>query len=237
MGFVELLKSLVGKKGWDYDERRGKVRVHCRIQASLLHKGGLMGCDIKNISVKGMQLSCYSKVRKGALIQLKGVKQYNQAEIHEINCKVEWVEKSSGGWLAGVQFTDSLQDMAKSWLYWELKDQNVRMVGADQRRESFRVRTNIPSILRTDSEALKSKVVNLSPGGAMVQVLGTGLLKGQVVTLNFGPIDKLPRMSAKAIVASTHVEGAPVYGLRFLEFSHGGTEELKQYLDFFFTPP
>ncbi|MCA9775778.1 MAG: PilZ domain-containing protein [Candidatus Eremiobacteraeota bacterium] len=237
MGFVELLKSLVGKKGWDYEERRGKLRVSCRIQASLLHKQGMMGCDIQNISVKGMKLMCYSKVKKGSQIQLKGVKQYNQAEIHEVNCRVEWVEKGQGGWLAGVQFTDSLQEMSRSWLYWELKTQNVRMIGADQRRETYRVRTNVPATIRTDSESLKAKVVNLSPGGAMVQALGSGLLKGQVVTLNFGPVEKLPRISAKTIVASAHVEGATVYGLRILDYSHGGPEDLKQYLDFFFTPP
>lgn len=236
MGFLELLKGLVGKKGWDYDERRGKLRVGCRIQASLLHKGGLMGADILNISVKGMKLLCYSKIKKGSLVQLKGVKQYNQAEIHEINCRVEWVEKGPAGWHCGVQFTDSLQEMSRSWLYWELKEQNLRMVGADQRRGSFRVRTNIPATVRSATDSLRSKVVNLSPGGAMVQVLGDPLVTGQVVTLNFGPLDQLPRITASATVASIHVEGAPVYGLRFLSYSHGSPQDLKQYLDYFFNP-
>lgn len=234
MGFLELLKSLVGKKGWDYNERRGKVRVNCRIDASLLKGQALIGIQIQNISVKGMLLMCLGKVKKGDLVALKGVKQYNQAEVHQVNCRVEWVEKKTPGWQAGVTFLDSMQDMSRSWLYWEMKEQNLRMVGADQRRETFRVRTKIPAKVSVESELRKAQIVNLSNGGAQVQIMGDGLRENQVVGLTFGPLEELPKVGVSATVASLHVEGAPVYGLRFLNYQVGTEDDMRRYLDFFF---
>jgi PilZ domain-containing protein len=236
LGFIELIKNLLVKQGWNYSERRGKKRVKCRFQASLLHGNGMVGVDVCDISVVGMKLMCLAKVKKGAMVQLKGVKQYNQATVHEVNCKIEWVRKESGGWMAGVRFIDTPEDMSKSWLYWELKDQGVRMTSADTKRGSVRVRTNIPARIVSSKTKSKAKIVNLSPDGAMVQVLGQDLSVNEVVALQFGPLENLPKISAQVTVASMHVEGAPVYGLKILSYSIGGAEGLKQYLDFFFKP-
>lgn len=234
MGFIELIKSLVGKKGWDYSERRGKARVKCRIEASLLRGQGLIGIEVRNISIKGMQVLCFGKVKKGDKVELKGVKQYNQAEIHSLNCQVEWVKKDSAGWLAGVSFLDSPQEMSKSWLYWELKDQGLRMMGADQKRKNHRVKCLLPSRLTSRTQNLNARVVNLGLGGAMVQTMGEQMSEGETVTLRFGPLEDLPKIAARAQIASVHVEGAPVYGLQFLSFETGGPNEIKRYLDFFF---
>ena len=236
VGFIELIKNLLLKQGWDYSERRGKKRVRCRIQASLVHGNGMIGVEVCDISVVGMKLMCLGKIKKGATVQLKGVKQYNQALVHELNCMVEWVKKEAAGWMAGVRFLDTPQDMSKSWLYWELKDQGVRMTSADTKRGTVRVRTNIPARIVSSKARSKSKIVNLSPDGAMVQVLGQDLTINEVVTLQFGPLEDLPKISAQTSVASMHVDGAPVYGLQIVSYSIGSPEALKKYLDFFFKP-
>lgn len=195
-----------------------------------------MGIEIRNISIKGMQMMCLNKVRKGEKVQLKGVKQYNQAECHELNCQVQWVRKETQGWLAGVSFLDSAQHMSKSWLYWELRDQGLKIVGADQKRKTHRVKCLIPARLNSRTQNLNARVVNLGPGGAMVQTNGDPLESGEVVTLRFGPLEDLPKIAVKASVASLHVKGAPVYGLQFISFEAGDPIALKRYLDYFFRP-
>ena len=82
MGFLELIRSLAGRGSWDFSERRSKQRVDCRIEASMLIGTGLIGVDIQNISVTGMQLICFGKVQKGAQVELKSVKQQHEATHH-----------------------------------------------------------------------------------------------------------------------------------------------------------
>lgn len=234
MGFLNLLKSIVGKQNWDYAERRGKMRAKCRIEASLVVSSGLIGADVLNISVTGMLLQCLGKVRKGEQVQLRSVKQHNQATNHSLNCRIEWTKKNGQGWLAGVSFLDSAQEMGKSWLYWELKGLGLRMIGADQQRQDHRVRCLLPSRLTSRSQNLNARTINLSPSGALVQTTGKLMEVGEIVTLRFGPLDTLPKISAKANIASLPVEGAPTYGLRFMTFEAGTPAQLKLYLDFFF---
>ena len=224
----------MGKKDWDYSERRGKLRAKCRIDAGLFDGSGLIGVEVRNVSVTGMQLMCLGKVKKGSQIELRGVKQYNQAEVHSLHCRVEWVRKQTPGWLAGIAFLDSLQDMGRSWLYWELKDQGIRMVGAAQKRKTHRVRCLLPARLTSRTQNLNARIVNLGTGGAMVQTMGDMMTKGETVTLRFGPHEKLPKISLKATIASIPVEGAPTYGIQFLTYETGDPSQLKLYLDFFF---
>lgn len=234
MGFLDLLKGIVGKQEWDYTERRGKMRAKCHIEASLVVSSGLIGADIRNISVTGMQLQCLGRVKKGEQVQLRGVKQYNQATHHSLNCRVEWTKKNAQGWLAGVSFLDSAQEMSKSWLFWELKDQGLRMRGKDQKRKQHRVPCLLPSRLTSRSQNLNARTINLSPDGALVQTTGELMEVGEIVTLRFGPLEKLPKISVKANIASLPVEGSPTYGLRFMSFETGTPAQLKMYLDFFF---
>ena len=234
MGFFDLIKSLVGKPGWDYSERRGKMRVRCRIEASLLVSSGLIGVEIQDISIKGMQLMCLGKVKPGAQVELRGVKQYNQAQVHSLRCRVEWAKKQTPGWLAGVSFLDSAEDMSKSWLFWELKSTGVRMRENDQQRTTFRVRCLIPARLNSRTQNLQARITNLGPKGAMVATMGEMMKVGEVVTLRFGPVEELPKIAVRAQIASVHVEGAPTYGVKFMSYEAGDDEQLKKYLDFFF---
>lgn len=234
MGFFDLIKSIVTKPDWDYKERRGKMRAKCRIDASLLVGSGLIGVEIRDISVKGMQLMCLGKVKPGAQVELRGVKQYNQATVHSLHCRVEWAHKQTPGWLAGVSFLDTAEDMSNSWLFWELKTSGVRMRGKDQKRSTFRVKCLIPGRVNSRTQNLQTRITDMGPNGAMIQTMGEMMDEGESVILRFGPIETLPQMSVKAVIASVHVKGAPTYGLKFLGYQTGDEEALKKYLDFFF---
>lgn len=234
MGFIELLKSLVGKKGWDYSERRGRERVSCRIEASMIVGSGMIGVEIKNLSLKGMQLMCLGKVRKGSTVEIRGVKQYNQAEVHGLQCRVEWVKKETPGWLAGVTFLDTPKDIGRSWLYWELRSQGVKVRGQEQKRKSYRVRCLLPARLASSTQNLNARIVNLSPDGALVQTVGELMKEGEVMSITFGPLEDLPKIGLVARIASVHLEGSTTYGVRFMSYNIGTEADLAKYLDFFF---
>lgn len=234
VGFIDLVKGLVGKSDWDYKERRGKMRARCRIEANLMVGTGLIGAEIQDVSVKGMRLMCLGKVKKGAQTEIRGVKQHNQAEVHSLHCLVEWTKKKTPGWMVGVSFLDSTEKMSKSWLFWELKSQAVRMRGSDQKRETYRVKCVVPARITSLSQNLQARLVNLSTEGALVQTSGQMMKVGESVTLRFGPLENLPKISVKAIIAGVHVDGSPTYGINFLTFEAGSPSDLKKYLDCFF---
>lgn len=234
MGFIDLVRNLAGLSSWDYAERRSKERVDCRIEASMVIKSGLIGVDVQNVSVTGMQLMCFGKVHSGAQVELRAVKPNHEATHHSLRCRIEWAKKQAPGWLAGVSFLDSAKDLSKSWLYWELKGLGVKIRGAHQKRENVRVKCLLPSRVTTAENILSAKTVNLSPSGAQVYVLEEKLKVGQMLTLNFGPVSKLPKIELRAQVVSIQAGSSSKYGMRFVSFEDGTPKDLKRYLDFFF---
>ena len=108
------------------------------------------------------------------------------------------------------------------------------MRGSDQKREMFRVRCVIPARITSASQNLQARLLNLSNEGALVQTTGQMMRIGESVTLRFGPVENLPKISVKAIIAGVHVDGSPTYGVKFLTFEAGSPNDLKKYLDCFF---
>lgn len=233
MSLLQALKNLVGMKKWDYSDRRGILRLKCRIEASLQRETSLIGVEIKDISTDGMQLMCLGKVKKGEVAGIRGVKLHNQAEHNSVNVRVEWVRKQTPGWLAGVSFVDDAKVMSKSWLIYELRDLGLKAVKTRQKRESVRVKCRFPARLFAERQSLRARVRDIGMTGARVESEGEILEKGALVKLRFGPIEKLPKLGIAAVVASVHKKGAPVYGLKFSGYETGGDKELEQYLNFF----
>ncbi len=233
MSLLDALKNLVGMKKWDYSDRRDRLRLKCRIEASLQRETSLIGVEIRDISVTGLQLMCLGKVKKGEIAELRGIKLYNQAEHNSVKVKVEWCHKQSPGWLAGISFVDEPAKMSKSWLLYELKSQGLKAVATKQKRESVRVKCRIPAKLFAPGQSLRARIRDIGVTGARVESEGNMLEQGTLVKLRFGPIEKLPQVGITAMIAGVHKEGSPIYGLKFSGYETGSQKELEQYLDFF----
>lgn len=224
------------KEPWDYSERRTKLRSRCRFEASAIVGQAMMGCEIKNISVDGVQILSSGKIKPGVRLELRGLKKYDDVKLQAVQCNVRWSKKHSDGWLVGAKFLTTIEDLNQSWLFWELKARGVRVVGMDQRRSTARVKCDLPGRLMSKDQKLEAKIANLGPKGAMVQTIGDVMAKGDKVALVIGPHGALPKVVAKGRIAHLPVEGVPSYGIEFLEFDGEGEEVLRAYLDHLFKP-
>ena len=135
--------------------------------------------------------------------------------------------------IVGLEFLDSFEEVAQSWLAWELKANNIKVILARQRRRAVRVECLLPARLITPRKQLQARVLNLSPYGALVQSQGRLLETSEKVAVCFGPIGHLNKLMLKGWVANVHVSGAPTYGVEFVELEGQELAELKRYLDFF----
>ena len=219
------------KEPWDYSERRTKLRSRCRFEASAVVDHAMMGCEIKNISVDGVQILSSGKIKPGVRLELRGLKKYDEVKLQAVQCNVKWSKKHSDGWLVGAKFLTTIEDLNQSWLFWELKARSVRVVSMDQRRSTARLRCDLPGRLMSKDQKLEAKIVNLSLKGAHVQTVGEVMKEGEKVALVIGPQASLPKVVAKGRIAQLPVEGAPAYGIEFLEFDGDGAQDLRTYLD------
>mgnify|MGYP001327633498 CR=1 FL=1 len=121
-GLAELLRARLGKEIWDYTERRSRIRVECRINVHLLFDSGPTSAEIRDISIGGAKVFCSQALNEGEEIELCGAKRYEQAELQSVQCVVRWTRElaDNEGWLAGVEFSASQADLARSWLFTEL---------------------------------------------------------------------------------------------------------------------
>ena len=230
---MDILKGIVGKRGWDYLERRNKLRTKCKIEASLFYANGLMGAEIRDVSVSGLQVVCRGKVPRGAEVELRGIKLYLQAEFHTIRCVVRWSRKDPQGCVVGLEFLDSFEEVSQSWLAWELRASNIKVILARQRRRAVRVSCLLPARLITARKQFQARVLNLSPHGALVQSQGRLLEAGEKVAVCFGPIGHLSKVCLKGRIANVHLSGVPTYGVQFANLEDEEIAELKRYLDYF----
>lgn len=192
-----------------------------------------MGAEIRDVSVSGVQVVCRGRVPRGAEVEIRGLKLYHQAEFHTVRCVVRWSRKDPQGCVVGLEFLDSFEEVAQSWLAWELKANNIKVILARQRRRAVRVECLLPARLITPRKQLQARVLNLSPYGALVQSQGRLLETSEKVAVCFGPIGHLNKLMLKGWVANVHVSGAPTYGVEFVELEGQELAELKRYLDFF----
>lgn len=192
-----------------------------------------MGAEIRDVSVSGVQVVCRGRVPRGAEVEIRGLKLYHQAEFHTVRCVVRWSRKDPQGCVVGLEFLDPFEEVAQSWLAWELKANNIKVILARQRRRAVRVECLLPARLITARKQLQARVLNLSPYGALVQSQGRLLETSEKVAVCFGPIGHLNKLMLKGWVANVHVSGAPTYGVEFVELEGQELAELKRYLDFF----
>lgn len=231
---INNLKSLIGVKAWDYTERRKAIRVPCRIDGTLQKGEGVLGSEIRNIGIGGLQIKCFGKVKKGDVVRIRSLKEHLEADFNTIQCRVEWVKKETGGSLVGLSFQEKGDVLNRSWLIFELKEMGVRAKGTKQKRDSVRVNCLIPARVFQGADNRKARIRDLGPTGARVECPGDAFVKDDHISLRFGPIEHLPKIEVNCDVVSTRDFGVMHYGLSFSSFSTGSRKDLEKYMNHFF---
>lgn len=229
------LKNLVGFGRWDYSDRRAMLRIPCKIEVQLQKPPTLMGGEVRDMSISGLQVLCYGPIKKGESLKVRVRNCPLQAEFDAVDCKVEWRQKEGVHFLAGLSFAESEQVMSRSWAFYEFKRLGLEAGTIYQKRQFLRVICLLPARLQIGDESRKVTVKDLGLNGARVEATGAPLERGTPVILSFGPLDKMPEIRVAGHVALVRRGRVPHYGLAFERFSTGGPRQLEKYLDFFFT--
>ena len=232
MGLLDHMKSLAGIEEWDFSDRRGTLRIPCRLEARLRTSGEEVEADVVDIGLRGLCLLIKGKVRKGSVVDLLP----RQSEEQPVKCKIQWKKKHSDGFLSGVSFQDDKESLSRSWLFEEVKAIGLEAVETEQRRSGVRVICNTPAQLKHGNERREVSMVDVGLGGALIESDGETLKSGDKVRLEFGPLEELPRVAVNCEVVTTYKREPPRYGLRIDTFFDGGVTDIEQYLTHFFTP-
>jgi hypothetical protein len=230
MGLLDHMKSLAGIEEWDFSDRRGTLRIPCRLEARLSVGGDDVDVEIVDIGLRGMRLIIKGKIRKGSVAELHP----RNGKGHPVQCKIQWKQKTSGDFLSGVSFEDSKEALSKSWLFEEMKAIGMESVKTQQQRSGVRVICNTPAKLKLGKDKREVVMIDVGLGGALIESDGEPLKKGEKVRLEFGPLEEIPRVVVNCEVVATYKRDVPRFGLRIDTFYDGGVTDIEHYLTHFF---
>lgn len=234
---ADLLKGLVSMKSWSYSDRRRLLRVPCELEIQVQKGEALMVGEVRDLSLGGLQLLCYGRVRRGEKIAVKSKNPHRSAKYDLVRCTVRWAQKVGSAYLLGAAFTEDESYMTRSWVFHDLKALGRRSAQVYQKRENLRVSCSLPVTLVVGQEQRPGRLRDLGLNGARVECEGRVLEHGSLVWLNFGPHQRLPKLSVLAEIILVRGHRVPHYGLSFQRFEQGDQQAVGRYLDFFFKNP
>ena len=104
------------------------------------------------------------------------------------------------------------------------------------RRRHARATYGASLIIHNNSQVWKGKSLEISPGGAGIELETGSLQVGQILNIHFKPGSEVPPFNAKCEIVSQRTTGEGpnrkvVYGIRFTEVSEQTQEQLAQFAD------
>lgn len=231
MGLVEVIKSLAGIEEWDFSDRRGTLRIPCKLEGKLSKGDDSVDVEIVDIGLRGLRVLVLGKVRKRSVMELSP---RGESETIPVKCRIEWKKDVPEGYLTGVSFRDSEDVLAGSWLFEELRAIGTEAMETKQRRTGIRVICNAECMIRVENQRRDATLIDLGLGGALIEHDGDPLPEGLKLKFSLGPIDELSRVYINSEVVVHYDRDVPRYGLKFDTFSLGGVTDLERYLTYFY---
>ena len=199
--FLERL--LGGSPEWDGSDRRITLRAKCNFELEVAMPTARYLGTALDAGPKGVRLRIRGPwnarlLRAGTRVTLKHIEPMFDAQLDTVQCKISWVKKEADNlFLLAVGFDDSLENLKMSWV------KPVLMKGlksqVKQQRKQLRVRANLTTMLRVDTQEIEGRLRDLSMGGAQIETFKS-LPLGTQVTVKFGPVAPHPEMVMKGTV-------------------------------------
>ncbi len=244
-GFVAYFKD-------DYDgleDRRQVIRLRCRYSVYIIYRKKPLEATVVDMGVKGLRLDILHRlkpdsqvavlyraaVRQKPVISAEDIEKDYQAAVadHGVVCRVAWCRRDpySGQIQTGIEFDDTPERMAKSWVKTILKETGFDRDSIHQKRKNVRVPASIKYECDTISQGLaRGTVLNLGAGGALLQA-EQELPDG--VNLIIGPYKDLDKLYVSGKVVSRRQDSAGqhfLHGVQFFDTSNTATELLGSYV-------
>jgi len=215
-------------------ERRRLVRLKCRYPVTCELEKSAFRAVVVDMGVQGLRLEIPERLKRGQVVHVTYPSTQAHFAVDSVRCVVNWTRRNPQGQLeAGLRYDDLESNLEKSWVKVILRELGFDAASIFQRRKARRVVAMLQVQLRRPGRTgLTARVLNLGVGGALLQTLDP-FDRGQVLTMDLGPVKGLSVLSVSAEVLTCRYEPRSqswFCGVRFSGLSDRQLDLLSRYL-------
>lgn len=201
-------------------EKRRGLRVKSYAQVRLgEHKAVVTELGVDGLRLKSME----APLAEGQELDIVYGTPLEEGEAGPVKVQVAWVQRSGRELVAGARYTDSRDNMRRSWVRFLLQEIGFDESRTYQRRKFIRVDASIPCRIFRGEECLvhEGRLVNIGIGGALLES-AEELVKGDVLTVEMSLWRILPTLRLPVAVMDPRRE--PESGLVLTSLQFGPIE-------------
>lgn len=210
---------------FDLAERRRRVRVRCYVRVQLQDGKQQAGAVVTDIGMEGVRLKTPLPLEPEQQVVLVYPDETQGNELGKVVCRTVWVKQARDQSIAGLTYSDTRENMRRSWVKYVLEELGFDEKRTFQRRKLIRAQGEVPARVFAD-QAFGGKVLNLGLGGALLQC-DEPLAIGQEVELEICLWRILPalKLGCKVVASREEAPGGP--RLHSMLFSGLAPEQIK----------
>lgn len=194
---------LLGRPNLSLDNRRGHQRLRLRVPVICKVGPEEHPAELLDISATGMRILLPARVNEEDTVRVSAIPETGLVGRQRLICRVAWVRQRKPEWEIGLEYNDSDENLAHSWVQLALKHLDPEQVNRRSRRIPANMNVQVSD---AGGEVLgRGLCVNLSTGGCLLQ-MDRPLLKDEVVKLGLGPSESDPAIYMSGRVLR-HVPG------------------------------
>ena len=173
------------------EKRRGlRVRSYAQVRLGD-HKAVVTELGVDGLRLKSME----APLAEGQELDVVYGAPPEGAEAGPVRVQVAWVQRSGRELIAGARYTDSRDNMRRSWVRFLLQEIGFDESRTYQRRKFIRVDAAIPARIFQGEQCLisEARLVNIGIGGALLESADR-LTKGSIYTVEMSLWRILPTL-------------------------------------------
>lgn len=197
-------------------EKRRGLRVKSYAQVKLgEHKAIVTELGVDGLRLKSME----APLAEGQELNIVYASPPEEGEAGPVKVQVAWVQRSGRELIAGARYTDSRDNMRRSWVRFLLQEIGFDETRTYQRRKFIRVDASIPCRIFRGNECVlsESRLVNIGIGGALLESADP-LAKGDVLTVEMSLWRILPTLRLPVAVMDCRPDADTGLSLSSLQF-------------------
>ncbi len=190
-------------------EKRRSLRIKSYAQAQVVIEGEAYRAVIIELSLEGLRIkSMEAPLVEGAVIEVVYHPDPSNPTWGSVKAQVAWVKRSGRELIAGMRYSDSSENLKRSWVKYLLQEIGFDENRTFQRRQHIRVDASIPARLLADDQSLgaEGRLVNIGIGGTLLESRQQ-LTRGSLFTVEMSLWRILPTLRLPVAVLDSRAEG------------------------------
>ena len=193
---LSMVQSIVMKP--NLEDNRSRPRARCHVPVSCQTPNGAVVCTLKDISTHGARVLTDVKMSKNSDVLLLPPKGSSEKD-KPVKCKAVWSRRYHGEYFVGLKFR---APNSENWVKALLRELGMSLTVPTQRRKFVRFPTEMRVKLRMFNKSVDTKLLDLSMGGALVEVPST-ISSESKVTLDLPTHRKASSVNLPCIATKT----------------------------------